>query len=246
MRIGIIQDEISSERIAQYLKQLEIATDQKMIVEEVFDQEAMILLLEKDHADVTLQLLENLPMELPQNICIAALMDRYENNYVIQIHPSDYDEDQDLKLRKDACLNVLEPIVQEQISRLREDIIFDEDAPSKVERTDLITTKNKYQHINLHFSEVVPPTSSGLVCLLAHEDDYATRRLLKSVHQTPLVQASNVERTIKQNHPESHAFCFKDNRGNYQLHYAILENDKLRFGRESATTYLGLAEGVIQ
>jgi porphobilinogen deaminase len=243
MRVGIIQDEINAEKLHDYKMQLELIFNNSIVIEEVFDNEALLQLLQKDQIQCTIQLMENLPLDLPSGICIAALIDRFENNYVLQVSPSDFDENMDLRLIKNTYLNLIDPLIQKQISRLRADISIDENASSSISRSDEISAKKNYNYIKLHFSEVVPPVSSGLVCILTHEDDYATRRLLKKIHNTDLVQASNVERTFKQLRPNSNVYCYLDNRKNYQLHYAYLnENEDLIFGRESSTTYLQLAE----
>jgi hydroxymethylbilane synthase len=206
----------------------------------------------KGNFDVLVQELSEIPIELPENVAITALSERFEGHYVI-FSKNGFDENLLLGLASDAVFSVKEinylPALLQEFSA---NYTFEKSKKGDVqifphyeilENTDASIIKI------LNPKEFPPLAGQGVLAFLCNKEDTTTRKIVRNLHHKEVSNLTNTERTFQKIIAPNPCgvFCEQDKMENYHLWAAVVNADgTTERVRASSSTIFGLAETAVQ
>ncbi len=205
----------------------------------------------KGDFDVLIQELSATPIDLPENVAITALSERFEAHYVI-LSEKGFEENTLLGLAGDAVISSKDtnylPALLEEFSS---DYTYNSDEKGEIRLlSNYEITKNiqKTKIKILNSKEFPPLAGKGVLAFLCNKEDIATRKIVKKWHNKEVANLTNVERTFqKMVAPKTcGVFCEQDKMGNHHLWAAVINTgEPIERVRASSSTVFGLAEAAI-
>lgn len=219
--------------------------------------------LDNGEADCFVSPLHILPVNLPENLVIAALTGGEKRGFCLVCHPDALDNSQTLFLKTAVTIGVEHNLIAAQIAYYRSDIHFtialdalELVAQWKNHQLDVValpvflyeTMKESigiHEFIPLHPREVVPPPGFGVTAYLTIASNTSIRKALQSIHDPGIAALTNVERKVRKLLPASPEaligiYCEKPRAGQYQVKafWKLPENEvPIRVSIASATTF---------
>jgi porphobilinogen deaminase len=206
---------------------------------------------------------KDLATQLRGGIVIGALAERQETAYTLVISKDKMDDTAFLKLKPNARVWVNNKLQKAQLAAFRNDFeveqfsaypieayqflkdgLFDAILLSHYTVLQMNINLEKNEILTFNPKEFVIEAGQGVLCFLTAEDDLATRRLLKKIHQKAVSEVTNIERQVKKlfDDKDIAVYCFKDDMNNYHVWAATLVNGELKQIKLSQSTSFGIAE----
>ncbi len=208
--------------------------------------------------------LSELPSNFPKGIVAAALSERKDSQMQMVYNKQGLETKNGIKHKSLLDTGMIELTDCEQLEAIDDTILpslYDLE-PAQL-RADFIsqkldaiflpavlmpfyaTTESVVHSQNYHFSEIVPPVGSGVLCALTLVDATETRKFLRPHHHAATAECVNVERQLKKlaEYHEISAFVYTDASHYFHLYAAYL-NDAAELKRVqiSRSTTFELAE----
>jgi len=210
--------------------------------------------------------LSNVAFVLPDGIVLAGVSKRYspELKFVGNQHALDGDTLRDIKA--DSKILVPDGIIKDQLEKLLPTINCQQSYDSLEQmatrlKNDEIAGFVTYQYLIdetgydttpyyvWEFSpyEIVGTPAAGVVTYICRMDDIIVRKFIKNLHQAETSRSTNIERKVMKAFAKDKigAFCFQDDRNNYQIHPSHTNGENHRCFFTQSTT-AGLAEKTIE
>lgn len=198
--------------------------------------------------------LHETPVNPPEGIAHAALIERMDAAYTLLIRP-EIQTNALFRLPRGAVVQVAHPAIRAQLRDFRPDLRLipaDGDAEARVlpsaEAAQFHAGSGDLVRLALNPREICPLPGEGAIVLQICAGDLATRRLLQSVHRPELSALTNVERKLQRlmgGDPQLAlgAFCERDAMGHYHLwaSFSAGEGTPLKRLRLSSSTTFELA-----
>lgn len=210
--------------------------------------------------------LSKIPFVLPDGIVLAGVSSRFDAQMKFIGHSDCLSGDTIRDLKPGSKVLVNSSIIKDQLVKLLPEVDcivkngpFNEMAQKlKNKEVDAFICPN-YQIEQNEFDldgkyewtfspyEMVGTPASGVVTYICRMDDIIVRKFIKELHQSDTSRCTNIERKIMKFFDAGTigAYCFKDERNNFQIHAAHTaeENERCFF---TQSTSAGLAEKIIE
>lgn len=222
-------------------------------------------LMAKDY-DLAVINLADAPFQLPDGLVIAGVSERKDASLKFLGNPDCLNGGSLRDLKAGAKIKVRYKIVKDQLLKLFQDLEIIVDKSSIIEfhkeldagKIDgFIMAKFQFEQLNIdqnnyyewEFSpyELVSKGGEGVAAYLCRMDDIYHRKIIKNFHHSPTSVCTNVERKITRAFPNNPigAFCFMDDRNNYQIHSSV-SLDKNHRSFYSQSTSDSLADKILE
>lgn len=210
--------------------------------------------------------LSSVDFVLPDGIVLAGVSKRYSPTlkFIGSFKALEGDTLRDIK--KGSKVLVADDIIKDQLKQLLPDLncqnspdSFKQMAESlKKEEIDGFVTYEYLIEEN-HFDpspyyiwefspyEIVGTPAAGVVTYICRMDDIIVRKFIKDLHQAETSRSTNIERKVMKAFAKNKigAYCFQDERNNYQIHASHTTDKNHRCFFTQSTT-AGLAEKTIE
>lgn len=230
-------------------------------------------LLSQEKTSTVLVPLAKIPLELDEQLVIAALSERTDPGYELIIHPDFFEKKAIFKLKTAALVVTDTVLASSQLNHFRPDLAVEvSDKPAAARYSDLIDGNcaglllpagslddmpelpEGFSMLSLHPKEFIPCPGQGVNAWLARTTDKVTRKtLLQRHHHAATAENTNIERKTWKLLPESARpltgiYSTKDESGYYHAAAVRInpQNNHCRFFRISSSTNFGLAEKIIE
>ena len=210
--------------------------------------------------------LSNVDFVLPDGIVLAGVSKRYNPELKFVGNPNSLDGDSLRDIKSRAKVLVSDEIIKDQLQLLLPgiDCAFSHDSLSDLEarlKKGEIDGFVVYQYqidetgydtspyYVWKFSpyEIVGRPAAGVVTYICRMDDIIVRKFIKDIHKAETSRSTNIERKVMKAFAKNKigAFCFQDERQNYQIHASHTSDKNHRCFFTQSTT-AGLAEKTIE
>ncbi len=236
-----------------------------------FTKEIEEALLRKE-IDIAVHSMKDLPTESPEGLCITAVSYRENPADWLIIKPSAVEDQQLLKLKKEAIVGTSSARRKAQMLDFRPDVQLKDirgNVPTRLKKladggfdaillaaaglSRLELDLSGFHVVKLNPKEFVPAPAQGVLAYQTRIEDKTTRRIFKHLHHKETALATNVERKILQLleggcHMPLGAYCEQDQSGNYHVWAAKADtwDSPVKYIRHSSSTHHGLAEAVLE
>ncbi|MBK9254932.1 MAG: hypothetical protein IPM42_05540 [Saprospiraceae bacterium] len=225
----------------------------------------------KGKADVALVPLKKIPLKLPEGLIICGLSERDDPSDSLLLKSVNYLPEAILSILPGSKVGVPSELSKWQLSDLCPDVIPQVIKDELMTGMELINSglldalvfgtseldlmefdPNEFKLKSLHPREFIPACGQGVMAYVCHSEDMETRRIFKNVHQVKTSDCTNVERNVsklaEREGNSVNVFCEADSNGNYHAVAVMVDplTGKLKRGRVSQSTTLGLAENLLK
>jgi hydroxymethylbilane synthase len=234
-----------------------------------FTKEIEQALLDKE-VDVAVHSMKDLGTTQPDHLVITAVSYREDPSDWLIIR-KDQTENILFRLRKGGVVGTSSARRKAQFGHFRPDVTFENirgNVPTRLQKLRdgvadgiilaaaglkrLKEPLDEFEVVRLNPKEFIPAPAQGVLAFQTRVDDLATRRLLKSIHQSDTAKITNVERRVLQMLDGGcqlplGIFCERDAMGHYHVWAALGQEEgaPLRTARLSSSTTHQLAEKVV-
>lgn len=236
-----------------------------------YSQESDFQQLRDESVDFLLFHLPDVPVNLPEDLVIGALISRVNPAECILVNKENFDATADLKLKNNTITGVRNELHAAQINSLNNTVniqihrdlnnihdLFNDgllDAivipQFTIEYFDAISGDT--QIIKLHPKEFIPTPGQGVTACVCLRDNIEVRKILRTVHKSEISECTNTERNIlkmalKEGMKNTGAFCTTDQHRNLHVYACIIdpESGKLKKAALSQSTTKNLSENLFQ
>ncbi|MCI5080999.1 MAG: hydroxymethylbilane synthase [Saprospiraceae bacterium] len=221
--------------------------------------------------DVAVHSMKDLPTTAPEGLVITAVSYRENPADWMVIRKEEVDESQTFKLKQGAVVGTSSARRKSQMLHFRPDISLKDirgNVPTRLNKlrsgdfdaiilaaagvTRLEMDMSEFEIIQFNPKEFIPAPAQGVLAWQTNENDLATRRVFKQLHQKSTSIVTNVERKVLNlldggcQMPLG-VYCEQDKAGNFHVWAALADawNAPLRTVRHSSSTHFELAEQVV-
>ncbi len=221
--------------------------------------------------DVAVHSMKDLPTTAPEGLVITAVSYRENPADWMVIRKEEVDESQTFKLKQGAVVGTSSARRKSQMLHFRPDISLKDirgNVPTRLNKlrsgdfdaiilaaagvTRLEMDMSEFVIIQFNPKEFIPAPAQGVLAWQTNENDLATRRVFKQLHQKSTSIVTNVERKVLNlldggcQMPLG-VYCEQDKAGNFHVWAALADawNAPLRTVRHSSSTHFELAEQVV-
>lgn len=221
--------------------------------------------------DVAVHSMKDLPTTAPEGLVITAVSYRENPADWMVIRKEEVDESQTFKLKQGAVVGTSSARRKSQMLHFRPDISLKDirgNVPTRLNKlrsgdfdaiilaaagvTRLEMDMSEFEIIRFNPKEFIPAPAQGVLAWQTNENDLATRRVFKQLHQKSTSIVTNVERKVLNlldggcQMPLG-VYCEQDKAGNFHVWAALADawNAPLRTVRHSSSTHFELAEQVV-
>ncbi len=210
--------------------------------------------------------LSSVEFTLPDGIVLAGVSKRYnpEIKFIGRKEALEGDTLRDIK--KGSKVLACDEIIKDQLDQLLPGINCQishdtiENITKRLDNNDIdgfITYQYLIDESNLDINayytwefspyEIVGTPAAGVVTYICRMDDIIVRKFIKNLHQAETSRSTNIERKVMKAFAKDKigAFCFQDERNNYQIHASHTSDKNHRCFFTQSTT-AGLAEKTIE
>lgn len=210
--------------------------------------------------------LSSVEFTLPDGIVLAGVSKRYnpEIKFVGKKETLNGETLRDIK--KGSKILAPDEIIKDQLDQLLPEVncqlSYDtpQEMAKRLESNDIdgfITYQYLIEETNLNIDayyiwefspyEIVGTPAAGVVTYICRMDDIVVRKFIKKLHQAETSRSTNIERKVMKAFAKDKigAFCFQDERNNYQIHASHTSDKNHRCFFTQSTT-AGLAEKTIE
>ena len=220
-------------------------------------------LLEKPYS-FFINFMSEMPHGFPDGLVAAALSERADHQMQMVYNAAGYDVKAGSIKSGIKKVGMLEPIYCDQIEAidnnflpslydLQEKLLIEYFDSQKLDAlflpASLVPFYTKPKSVlhtqNFHFSEIIPPVGSGVLCALTLDDATETRKFLRTFHHAPTAECVNVERQLRQlaHNNLLSAYVYTDRSHYFHLYAALRDEDcHFRKAQISRSTTFELAE----
>lgn len=165
------------------------------------------------YADAAVSFLEDLPVEQPEGLLIAAVVERSLPGEWLVVSPSATDPNQSFKLAEKVRIWAPDPRRQSQMKDFRPDLQFDDrpvsepeawecllsgEMPAALLRASFVkeqqTLPETFHLQKFNPKELIPAPGQGALAMVACREDHSTRKILQGVHRPEISALTNIER----------------------------------------------------
>ncbi len=165
------------------------------------------------YADAAFSFLEDLPVEQPEGLLVAAVVDRSFPGEWLVVSPAATDPNQLFKLAEKASIWAPDPRQQSQMKDFRPDVQFDDCPVSEPEAWECLlsgempaallsasfvmeqqTLPETFHLQKFNPKELIPAPGQGALAVVACREDHSTRKILQGVHRPEISALTNIER----------------------------------------------------
>ena len=219
---------------------------------------------ENGGSDIYMLPLQDLPVDLPADMIIAALSPRKLAIDTMFIHPSCHDPNKLLKIKENSRVYVssirearllesfrsdLEITIVNEETEIGTDTVLLKVYPGQSIDPNFIERKKfTFNPVEFH-----PVAGSGTMACLTYKENLDIRRALMQLHDRNTAKCTNVERKILRGlDPEDQAYlgayCHLDHSNNFHVYASLcLPNiQEIIFASLSQTTHLGLDNEILE
>jgi porphobilinogen deaminase len=230
--------------------------DLDFIAQSTDDEKKSWSLLEQGECDAIFVNMAKIPTQLPDNLVITAVSERFSPQYELLIKKEKQVENRLLDLAADASIFLESECVPFLLKEISSDFVFSNEKTTsdavilpayEIEKNDF--PNEKWIRITLNPREFVPKAAQGFFAYVCNKNDVETRRFLKNLHHLDSSELTNIERSfVKLNEGKiCAAYCEKDKMDNFHLWVVVIQEDKsITSARASTSTKIGLAEAAMK
>ncbi len=226
----------------------------------------------RDEIDVAVHSMKDLPTTAPEGLCITAVSYRENPSDWLVIRKERVDDGKELRLPANAVVGTSSARRKAQILDFRPDVQIKDirgNVPTRLNKlregqfdaillaaagmTRLGIEADDLDILKFNPREFVPAPAQGVLAWQTRQEDKATRRLLRHIHQSDTAERTNIERKVLNlldggcQMPLG-VYCEKDTDGNYHVWAALADawNAPLRRAQLSQSTKHQLPERIVE
>jgi porphobilinogen deaminase len=194
------------------------------------------------------------PLQLPNEVSITAVSERFSPQYELLIPEKFYAEENFLPIKKNAVLAVSDYFLKNIFKDISTDYVFSSAIDENVAVLPAFYSEKKmiqkdfFKSFPLNVREFSPKAAQGVLAYITLKNDFDTRRALKKIHHSEVSACTNVERLFATmiGHDEVGAYCEKDKMDNYHFCAVVPYEGGFTPLKVSSSTTFGLAASAYQ
>jgi len=222
--------------------------------------------------DIAVHSMKDMPTTQPEGLCLAGVSERADCADCLVVSKESADSNQLLQIPKNGIVGTSSARRKAQIKNVRPDITLKDirgNVPTRLRKLEegpfdaillaqagldrLEINLSGYMAIRLNPKEFIPAPAQGVLTWQCRAGDIETRKIVRKIHQSPVVKCTNVERKVLKLldggcHMPLGVYCERDSMHNYHVWAAFGGNpsDELKFVNMSSSTTHQLAEKVFE
>ena len=222
----------------------------------IADEASLMSALQQGECDVIFINMSKSAIQLPDNLVITAVSERFSPQYELFIKKEKQVETRLLDLAADARIFVEDNYLPYLLKEISSDFVFSNEKetsdayifPLFYAEKNNISSESDFR-VSLNPREFPPMAAQGVFAYVCNKNDMETRRFLKNLHHSDVAELTNIERGFVQLNEGKicAAYCEKDKMDNFHLWVAVVQEDGTAVrARASTSTKVGLAEAAMK